>query len=340
MSPYWLRAKPTFVALILSCLTFVFLLAPFESPVIDPEYGLLEDVATSSRFAIATFLSANPDENQDDPENTNYYYAATRVLTYQLLHADNTRIRNPLIDFLVLTTKDVPQGQRARLEADGATVVAVEDIPLSWWIKTGVTRWRDQFTKLRLLEMTQYSRVCFLDADTFLTGPLDGVFREPGIEHALPTNLTLTSAIKSDEAPLPASFVFAARSDNDFVGQREHPVPPPSTDTFSAGFWVAAPSQPLFQLLLSVMQHYHRFDPHTMEQSLLNYVFRRDGAMPWTELNWQWSATWPSEADLAAGVRSLHEKLGMKGPPEVLRQMWFKAKAEMHEFYKGRGIEK
>ncbi|KAK7549334.1 glycosyltransferase family 8 protein [Phyllosticta citricarpa] len=339
MSPFAFRAKPTFFALILSCLTFVFLLSPFEDTVIDLEYGLLEEIAPSSRFAIATFLSGNPHEDQEDPENSNYYYAATRVLTYQLLHADSTRIRNPLIDFLVLTTKEVPESQRARLQADGATVVHVDDIPLSWWIKTGVTRWRDQFTKLRLLEMTQYARVCFLDADTFLTGPLDSVFHEPGVLNASTTDFNLTSALKSDEAPPPASYVFAARSDNDFVGQRDHPVPPPSTDTFSAGFWVAAPSRPLFELLLSVMQHYHRFDPHTMEQSLLNYVFRRDGVMPWAELDWHWSATWPSEADLAAGVRSLHEKLGMKGPPETLRALWFKTRSEMHELYRERGLE-
>lgn len=126
--------------------------------------------------------------------------------------------------------------------------------------------------------------------------------------------------------------VFGARSDNALTGERDHPYPPALTNVFSAGFWMAAPSREMFNYLLSVMQHWNRFDPHTMEQSLLNYAFRRDGPMPWFELEPKWSATWPNQKDLKAGVATLHEKWWAVGP-EDLRAKWEEAKRQMEEFF-------
>ncbi|KKY14718.1 putative glycosyl transferase family 8 [Diplodia seriata] len=307
----------------------------WTAPVIDPSYGRLDEVSETSRFAIATFLSENPSTDPQDPEGTDYYYAATRVLTYQLLHAESTRIRSPAIDFIVLVTNEVAQYKVDQLTQDGATVIRAADVPLSWWISTGVERWKDQFTKLRLLEMTQYARVLFMDADTLLTAPVDAIFGERAtVLYTAHTKLDLVAQIPADEAPVPARYVFCARSDNAFAGERNHPYPPlKRTERFSAGFWVAAPSKELFQLLLRVTSRYRRFDPHTMEQSLLNYVFRTSGAMPWCELDPKWSATWPSEKDLDAGVVTLHEKFGMEGPPQRLRMMWYGVLQEMRDFY-------
>ncbi|GME36096.1 Glycosyl transferase family 8 [Neofusicoccum parvum] len=331
----FVRRKHLFLALVGFVVVWLVWRSAPAAPVIDPSYGLLEEVSQSSRFAIATFLSENPGTDPQDPEGTDYYYAATRVLTYQLLHAESTRIRNSSIDFLVLVTSEVSQQKVDQLTRDGAKVIRAEDIPLSWWISTGVQRWKDQFTKLRLLEMTQYSRVLFLDADTLLTGHIDPIFQEPDAVQPARTRLDLTSQIAADEAPVPARYVFCARSDNALAGERDHPFPPARTEQFSAGFWLAAPSRELFAQLMSVTRHYRRFDPHTMEQSLLNHVFRRRGAMPWCELHYRWSATWPSEKDLEGGVVSLHEKLGMVGPPEKLRLMWYGLMQEMHAFYEG-----
>ncbi|KAK7724844.1 hypothetical protein SLS57_004115 [Botryosphaeria dothidea] len=333
LSEFCIRRKH--VSLSLLCCIILWLLWRSQpgSPIIDPSYGLLDDVSESSRFAIATFLSENPGTDPNDPEGTDYYYAATRVLTYQLLHAESTRIRNASIDFLILATSEVAQYKVDQLTRDGATVIRAEDVPLSWWISTGVSRWKDQFTKLRLLQMTQYARVLFLDADTLLTAPIDPIFHERPSARPAPTRLSLVREIKPDEAPVPAHYVFCARSDNDLAGRRDHAFPPAQTETFSAGFWLAAPSLELFELLMSATRHWRRFDPHTMEQGLLNYVFRKSGAMPWQELHYRWSATWPSEKDLEGGVVSLHEKLGMEGPPEKLRLMWFGLLQEMREFY-------
>ena len=89
----------------------------------------------------------------------------------------------------------------------------------------------------------------------------------------------------------------------------------------------------MFSYLISVMNHYRRFDPHTMEQSLLNYAFRRNGPMPWLELDYKWSATWPNLKDLAE-VATLHEKLWRSGPEE-LKALWREWKGKMETFHGG-----
>ena len=295
-----------------------------------PNYAPLRRTNPSSKVAIATFLSGGEDPSA--PMEDDFYFQAARTLTYQLLHDPKTRSKRADIPFLVLCTQDVTNSKRSRLERDGATVRVVADVPLPHWISTGVTRWKDQFTKLRVFEMAEYERVLFIDADTLIVEPIDGIFDEVMVQIPMTSLFHRTREVRSDEKPLPSNYCFAVRSDNAFSGERDHPFPPPPTENFSAGFWVAAPSREMFAYLMSVMEHWRRFNPHTMEQSLLNYALRRRGPMPWYELGWEWSATWPSLRDLEGGVRSLHEKWDRTGPGE-LREKWQKAKSEMETFH-------
>jgi alpha-N-acetylglucosamine transferase len=321
-------------AVIIFCFVVLMIWVRFQTsaPFLNPTYAKLEESTSSSRFAIATFLSGKGSKPFDET-GEDYYQVSTRVLAYQLLHDEQTRC-NRTIPFLVLVTSEVDQGRRDQLTKDGATVVPVEDVPLRWWIKTGISRWKDQFTKLRIFEMVEYDRVLFIDADTLITRPIEGIFDEE-IVRVPATTLDREAQIKSDEAPLPANYVFAARSNNELAGQREHPFPPPPTNVFSAGFWLAAPSKEMFSYLVSVMEHYRRFDPTTMEQSLLNYAFRREGPMPWFDLDYHWSATWPGSQDVHGNVATLHEKFGWTGPEE-LRQLWFEARDKMEKYYASR----
>ncbi|THV44240.1 hypothetical protein BGAL_0691g00010 [Botrytis galanthina] len=292
-------------------------------------YAPLRKTSHTSKVAIATFLSGGEDPSalpEDD-----FYFQATRTLTYQLLHDPRTRSKRTDIPFIVLCTQNVAASKLERLELDGATVKVVPDVPLSFWISTGVTRWKDQFTKLRIFEMVECERILFIDADTLIIEPLDGIFDEVMIQTPMTSLLHRAQEVKSDEMPIPSNYTFAARSDNAFSGERNHPYPPPPTSSFSAGFWVAAPSKEMFEYLMSVMRHWRRFNPHTMEQSLLNHAFRREGPMPWFELGWEWSATWPSLKDWEAGVKSLHEKWDRTGPEEI-REKWRKVKSEMEVF--------
>jgi alpha-N-acetylglucosamine transferase len=299
--------------------------------IIDSSYGRLGSSSPSSasaKNAFATFL-----DESDGGED--YYFSAARILTYQLLHANATKSRNPT-PFIVLVTPGVADHKREQLRADGAIVVQAETIKLPWWIFSTVSRWKHQFSKLRLLQMTQYERVCFIDADNVVTRPMDEVFADKAVQNQDTLFYTRKEAIRGDEAQLPAQYVFSARTDNRFGGKRNHPVPPPSADTFSAGFWVAAPSQELFEYLTSIIRHPWRFSPQTMEQSLFNYAFRRDGPMPWQEMDYIWSATYPNEADYEGGVATLHEKYWMGRGPQILQDLWWQKKNEMELYFAAR----
>ncbi|KAI9048297.1 hypothetical protein LZ554_008092 [Drepanopeziza brunnea f. sp. 'monogermtubi'] len=297
----------------------------------DPNYGLVEVTSASSKYAVATFLCENYVENA--PDN---YFTGVRMLNYQLQHADETRLNRTDVTFLVMVTKAVTTAKRMQLEREGAKVVEVKDVPLPWWIHSGVKKWKDQFTKLRLYEFEDYDRIVFIDSDTLVTRPIDTMFDSLMLQTPAKTHLNNTAQIRNDEHKLPAQYVFGARSDNALAGERDHPYPPTPTSVFSAGFWVAAPSREMFNYLMSVMKRWRRFDPFTMEQSLLNYAFRREGPMPWTELDPEWSATWPNGRDVEARVATLHEKLWVVGPDD-LRARWQGVRMEMEAFYEGKG---
>ena len=270
-------------------LVFLWLQYPFYSkPYIhDSTYGAINETASGSKYAIATFLADNTGTYGAEGTEQDDYFIATRVLVYQLLHAPETRCKDNSIPVIVLVTHDVSDAKRKQLTSDGAVVVAVEDVPLRWWITTGITRWRDVFGKLRLYEMTEYDRILFLDADTMLTEPIDAVFDDPIVRIPAQILLNRTKELKTDELSLPAQYVFVARSENCLTGERDHPFPPISHNKFSAGFWVIAPSKEIFNYFQSVMDHYRRFHPTEMEQSLMNYAYRRDGAMPWAEIGYK-----------------------------------------------------
>ncbi|KAG6007356.1 hypothetical protein E4U21_006060 [Claviceps maximensis] len=326
------RRCPSKVLMLISCLLILFLMLPGQPSKPPPRqnYGLVDKTLPTSRLAIATFLSGgNRASVSASSFSSDAYLIATRTLLYQLLHGADTKINaSSTIDVLILVTPNVPRETRRQLTNEGAVVIEAQPVPLKWWIKTGVTRWKDQFLKLRLLQQTQYNRILFIDADTLLTARVDTLFAEQEVVSPVPT---LHQHSKPDEV-LPNQYMFAARSDNQLTGERDHPFPPLNTNCFSAGFWVAAPSQELYSYLLSVMDHYRRFDPHTMEQSLLNYAFRRGGPMPWRELHYKWSATWPSPRDVEGGVASLHEKFWKTGPEE-LKMLWRRRRDEMEQFW-------
>lgn len=325
-----LRLRALFI-FVLICLCLYFVLKSRSTTVVSDStrssYRLFNSTEQlpSTPFAIATFLTG---QGTDDA-----YLNATRLLTYQFLHAPDTGIDSKTCTFLVACSSTLSVAHKERLQKDGATVVEVDDVPVNWWIRTSVRRWKEQFTKLRIFEMTEYQRILFLDADTLILGRLDPIFQEEEVKTLLPTfSWPPQVKVKSDEAPLPSEWLFAARSDNGFTGQREHPIPHLQSLNFGAGFWIAAPNRQIYAHLLSVMGHWKRFDAYTMEQSLLNYVFRRNGPMPWRELNWKWSTTWPSERDRKAGLVTLHEKWWGNGPQE-LQDIWNSRMADMIRFF-------
>jgi alpha-N-acetylglucosamine transferase len=265
-----------------------------------------QDLAhVKSKYAFATFLSGKEDATIDDP-----YFVAVRILTFQLLHASDTRSVDPSIPFIILCTDKVPEVQRERLRRDGAIVIIGESIK-SDWAKTSVSTWDGILTKLRLWELTQFERIALLDGDTVLVKPLDGIFSDPAVQLQETLRNLTGEAVKSDEASLPPTYSFAGVPEM----MKEHSYPPteehhdfPNINYLNAGFFVFKPALEMLNYYLSVLAIPNRFNPELQEQNLLNYAHRREGSMSWTQLSNTWNIHYPTHADVEGGVKSLHDK--------------------------------
>ena len=286
-------------------------------------------IDSKSPYAFVTLLAPNPKlDNKTVTDDEDEYFVGTRVLAYQLLHAPKTGT-NTSIPFVVLATPDVPESKLERLRNDGATVKVVERI-LESWMKPGLERWRDMMSKLRMLELTQFEKVLFMDADMYIAERMDGIFTDPSTE---PLVSRPELAIK-DEGALPESYVFSAQQ---YMEGRVHPYPPPAGDYFSGGFFLCQPSIAMFNYYLTIAKIQDRFNSNAMEQGLLNYAHRRDGPMPWTEIYYKWITSWPSMKEYEAGARSLHEKWWdekISLDPD-LRKLWYIARGEMEGYHRG-----
>lgn len=273
-------------------------------------------------LAIATFLSSAGDA---DP-----YFNSTRLLAYQLLHAPYTRFQNPNITFAVLCGKKVSEEKKERLRKDGATVIPVDDVELPSWMHINTDRYVDTMTKLRIFERTEFKRLLLIDSDFMIMHPMDEIFEDPLFTALTPTQFARKEQIKEDEGPLPKEWLFAARIENGHVGGFEHTVPPLQDDYANSGFIMIAPDKAMYEHLLNVMQFEGRFPMQFPDQDILNYVFRREGPMPWREIHWKWSSNFVNEKDVEFGVHALHMKPWLEGP-QAVRDRWSKERGEMLE---------
>lgn len=285
------------------------------------------------KAAFATLLlPSNTSNSSSRDDDSDAYFLSTRILNYQLLHCKKTRTYRS-IPFLILVTPDVPLTQRDKLQSEGATIVSVENLELSWMQPLN-QRWRDVMAKLRLFQLTSYDRILFLDADTFLLKSLDGLFYDPV---ARPQKTLNVSKIEPDEALLPESYLFTALPE---VTNKVHTYPPPNYPYFNAGFFLLSPSVGLFSYYVSLLDLPGRFDSTYPEQSLLNYAHREMGNMPWGRFHYEWNINLPNMVDVERGVASVHSKLWTLGnelqstEPE-LRKMWRDTNEEMETFYAG-----
>jgi alpha-N-acetylglucosamine transferase len=279
--------------------------------VVSDEHGNPNNTGThpdgSEKLAYVTFLSGTLDHDED-LENDNYF-VAIRILVWQLLHNIETRTKN--IDVVVMVTPSVSQSRRHRLKKDGAIVYPVEFLrSQSRWAKAEDPRWDDVMTKLRVWEMTQYSRILVMDGDSMLVRPLDGVFDDPGTQIQKTRNFDNYTALEGIK-PLPPTYLLASLSE---VWDSTHEFPPThgtglkKEGYMNAGFFLLAPSIPAFEHYASFLEIPNSFDPKYPEQNLLNQVHKWDGPMPWTEVSYTWNIRCPSDIDIEKGLVSLHEK--------------------------------
>jgi len=286
--------------------------------------------------AYATFLSTRL-QNDDDYDA---YFLATRVLAYQLLYHPSTKT-NIDVPFVVIVPPHVSESKVKQLEKDGATVIRVSNLnPSTNWTTAGDERFVDQFTKLRLFELTQYEQILYIDADTLLTDSLDGVWSEPAaVKISKPKSRTAADAPIQGEAELPEWYAIAGIPDSD-----KNAVLSTTTAAdanMNGGFFLLRPNEPLFRYYAALLDIPYSFNSRFMEQSLLNFAHRPDGPMPWTSLDvGVWNCNWPSPADLERRCRSLHDKFWAGGREEPLVAEWWKMVGAMEGYWIGRSSTK
>ena len=197
-------------------------LNPLNLGLSSPTSPSISSPDSKSPYAYVTLLAPNPKlDNKTLPDDEDEYFVGTRVLAYQLLHAPKTGT-NTSIPFVVLATPDIAESKLERLRRDGATVKVIERISESW-MKPGLERWRDMMSKLRMLELTQFDKVLFMDADMYIAERMDGIFTDPTTELLAPN----PKLAVEDEGPLPESYIFSAQQ---YMEGRIHPYPRPAGD--------------------------------------------------------------------------------------------------------------
>ena len=274
--------------------------------IVRPEYLPVVNVKEKEKFAYLIWLSNAPEKDTENFDEDDYFVAC-RVLIWQLLHDPKTKA-SPDIDVVVMAGPQVGDSHRERLRKDGAIVqgVTVPHGKNDTWIVPKESRWGDIMGKLRAWEMTQYSRILMLDGDMLLQSPLDDIFHDseaklmqtkPDVGH------------KDDEPTLPDEYLLCSFME---LQGLKHDWPPSDRGRFpgyfNAGFFMLKPNKTIFDYYVGLLDLQYRFSPEYMEQNLLNYAHRWDGAMPWKEIPGKWNTKFTSEEDLKGGVVSMHEK--------------------------------
>lgn len=225
---------------------------------------------SDTRFAFATYLSGFNETSWEAgyKGGGDQYYDSARIMIYQLLHSPSTR-SNPRLPFIALVAADVTEEKRHQLEADGATVIEGAYLTPEWVSRgVGDPRWKNVMVKLNLAAMTEYEKICFIDADTMVYERMDGIFKDPSTR--ISRTKKQTDQTRDDEAPLPKRYMFAGVPDRG----TNHSIPPTQDDYkyLNAGFFCLHPSHEIFDYYISVINIENRFFPVYPEQNMVRAV--------------------------------------------------------------------
>ena len=249
------------------------------------------------------------------------------------MHQPETR-SNTSIPYVVVVSTEVSPSKRARLEKDGAKVVVVDTISDPEWLDTR-QQYKGVMTKLRVFQQTEYEKMLYMDTDMLVTRRMDTIFDD---ESTRIQESKQDMDTQKETASLPSSYLLAGQAQQI---DRVHRYPPdPSMDWMCSGFMVFQPSQEIFEYYTSIMERENSFDPMYPDQNLLNYAHRWDGPMPWTNVYYKWTSTYPTIKEYAMGAAALHEKYWLEVSrseeegQDILGDMWLKVKSDMEAFYR------
>jgi inositol 3-alpha-galactosyltransferase len=243
------------------------------------------------------------------------------VKAHRLLR--NATTRDPYNrPFVVLVTPAVPEKQRSILESHGAIVKLVPTLsppPGTVDFNRINPRYRDQFTKLHVWNMTEYDRIAYFDADTLPIRPIHTIFDTP------------TDRVGDEE------YLFAAVYDSG-SGRWEKEYKPglddkggPHDRDLNAGVFLLWPTKKQSDYIFDMLRNPPANKDFTvfMEQDMLRWAYRDGGPYPWIRLSHLYNTQWCRAPDLETAY-VLHDKLwGSSGPDPELRRVWFQAWGEM-----------
>lgn len=270
-------------------------------------------------------LLSPPTPHPGSNRRIDFDFEATRVLAYRILHKPSTKdLHNRCL--IVLTTESVLPKQIQILRAAGAIVRPVSAIgpPAEIDPKETIKHSKNQFTRLQIWNMTEYSKILYIEPDILPIRPLSALFETPPTKDMYGTE-----------------YLFAATYDSEQIrdsGKFTRPIPKSGpTDisagvNFNTGMFLIHPSEQHARYLRAI---YHdpakakHFSDMT-EQSLLRYAYRDDGPYPWTRFSHMYNTQWPRLEDLAKS-HAIRDKF-WKEDGHVgwdLRRFWYFAWGEM-----------
>jgi len=281
-----------------------------------------------SREAYATLLTPG-DPHPWTEGRPDFYFESCKILIHRLLHHEPTRDphNRPVI---VLVTPSVLQKQIDVLRSFGAEVRVVEklDPPRGTVDFDNINpRYRDQFTKLHMWNMTEFERIAYFDSDALIIRPVHDIFDVP-------------SRLKGRE-----EWLFAAVYDSGAL-RREGIVMEPGpedkggrSDLLSAGMFLLMPTTTQSEYIFNMFRHPPKKDFTTfMEQDLLRWAYRDQGRYPWVRLSHLYNTQWCVDEDLETAY-VIHDKLWNRGIGTPLREIWYEALGDMIGWEMGRHNE-
>lgn len=225
------------------------------------------------KWAYATFLSTSQEDKPDDS-----YFTACRTLVYQLLHHPKTKTKRN-IPLLILTPPHAHTRKLDMLTDEGAKVIKVEAMDIGdedWTDKSSGMKASSHFARLRMWEMSQYTRILYIDAATLLMRPIDEIFDEAVVKGNMRALSKIESSAGFDELGVtaPKEYFMAGVSD---TKNSKHEFPPPDENWMSPGFYMLKPDTKVYKYLESMVKVPDQFDKHRLMAGLLNHAHRRDG---------------------------------------------------------------
>jgi alpha-N-acetylglucosamine transferase len=289
------------------------------------------DVSTEKYITLLAPSSPHP----WDQGGIDYYFETVMIMAHRLL------LHRPTRDmygrgFIVVATEHVKPKQVDLLREIGAEVRVVSALPPPSNVDPAnvYDRWKDQYTKLLLWNMTEYDRLVYIDADAMIIKPISELFDVPPVQY-------------ESEEWLFASVYDAAPG----KGFGSYPPGIPELgpedkwgyDMFSGGQFVIMPTKQQSEYVFSI---YHNPPPDvdfhsTMEQSFLRYAYRDGGPYPWVRLSQIYNTQWPRAKDMRAS-KIIHEKSWSGGPNHVeeLADEWYRGWGAVQAFLaRKKGLE-